>query len=206
MKRVIDIATWNRKEHYEFFGSMDDPFFGVTVEVDMSPTYREAKADNASFFLYSFHRILRAVNAVEALRLRVEEGEVACFDVIHGSSTVGREDGTFGFGFFPYVADRTTFVEKGMAEIRRVQGLTGLCRDQASRRVDLIRFSPVPWIAFTEMKHASSIRTGDTVPRISTGRLTEREGKRWMPLSICVHHGLADGRDVGLFLDALEGK
>ena len=31
IEKIIDIATWNRREHYEHFSAFDDPFFGVTV-------------------------------------------------------------------------------------------------------------------------------------------------------------------------------
>ncbi len=34
IEKIIDIATWNRREHYEHFSAFDDPFFGVTVQVD----------------------------------------------------------------------------------------------------------------------------------------------------------------------------
>ena len=34
IEKIIDIATWNRREHYEHFSAFDDPFFGVTVNVD----------------------------------------------------------------------------------------------------------------------------------------------------------------------------
>ena len=33
IEKIIDIATWNRKEHFEHFSAFDDPFFGVTVDV-----------------------------------------------------------------------------------------------------------------------------------------------------------------------------
>ena len=33
IEKIIDIATWNRKEHFEHFSAFDDPFFGVTVHV-----------------------------------------------------------------------------------------------------------------------------------------------------------------------------
>lgn len=26
IEKIIDIATWNRREHYEHFGAFDDPF------------------------------------------------------------------------------------------------------------------------------------------------------------------------------------
>ena len=62
MKHPIDLEHWNRKEHFLFFGSMDDPFFGLTTQIDVTSIYKEAKADHASFFLYSLHKIMTAVN------------------------------------------------------------------------------------------------------------------------------------------------
>lgn len=68
MKHPIDLEHWNRKEHFLFFGSMDDPFFGLTTQIDVTSIYKEAKADHASFFLYSLHKIMTAVNEVEEFR------------------------------------------------------------------------------------------------------------------------------------------
>lgn len=64
--------------------------------------YLEAKKRRTSFFLCSLHRILTAVNRIEAFRYRIENGEVVCYDRIHASPTIGREDGSFGYGFFEY--------------------------------------------------------------------------------------------------------
>ena len=50
IEKIIDIATWNRREHYEHFSAFDDPFFGVTVNVDCTRAYQEAKDKGVSFF------------------------------------------------------------------------------------------------------------------------------------------------------------
>ena len=42
IEKIIDLATWNRKEHFEHFSAFDDPFFGVTVHVDCTRSYEEA--------------------------------------------------------------------------------------------------------------------------------------------------------------------
>lgn len=80
----------------------------------------------------------------------------------------------------------------------------GLSVTENTWRPDVIRYSALPWFAFSEMKHAGSIRTGDSVPRISTGKLTQENGRYNLPLSITVHHGLMDGRDVAEFLQNIE--
>ena len=110
MKYKIDTTTWKRREHYEFFNGMDDPFWGTVVPVDFTECYLEAKKSRTSFFLCSLHRILTAVNRIEAFRYRIENGEVVCYDRIHASPTIGREDGSFGYGFFEYFSDLHEFI------------------------------------------------------------------------------------------------
>ncbi|EGN08243.1 hypothetical protein HMPREF1018_02554 [Bacteroides fragilis] len=99
MKQLIDLENWNRKEHFKFFSAFDDPFFGITTLVDFTNTYHQSKDEKKSFFLYSVHFLLQCVNEVEAFKLRIEGEQVVKYDFIHLSPTIGREDGTFGFGF-----------------------------------------------------------------------------------------------------------
>lgn len=200
----MDLEKWNRKEHFLFFSAFDDPFFGVTVSVDFTRAYEEAKADKASFFLYSLHHILRQVNALEAFKLRVEEGQVVRFDAVHVSPTIGREDGTFGFAFFEYLPDREIFIAEANREIERVKAGSGLSLPAEADRHDVLYFSSVPWFAFSEMKHATSFKQCYGIPRISTGKLILENGRYLLPVSICVHHGLMDGRHVAELIEKLE--
>lgn len=203
MKTCINMDSWNRREHFLFFGSFTDPFFGITVNVDFTSTYQEAKTNQDSFFLYSLHRIMKAVNEVTEFRYRTEDERVVCFDAVHVGTTIGREDGTFGFGFIEYASSRERFILNAKEEIERVKNLSGLCFDDNAARLDIIRFSPVPWFAFTEMKHASSFMKGDSAPRISTGKLIKENGRLLLPMNITAHHGLMDGKHVAELLDRL---
>lgn len=100
-KTKLNIESWNRKEHFRFFSAFDDPFFGITTNVDFTTIYLEAKHDSQSFFLYSLHHILTKANETDEFKLRIEgENSVVKYDTIHVSPTIGREDGTFGFAFF----------------------------------------------------------------------------------------------------------
>lgn len=206
MKTFIDLEKWNRKEHFLFFSAFDDPFFGITVNVDFTRIYEEAKADQASFFLYSLHHILRQVNDTESFKLRIEKDQVARFETVHVSPTIGREDGTFGFGFFEYLPDRSRFVAEAHREIERVKATSGLAISANADREDVLFFSSVPWFAFSEMKHATSFNQCFGIPRISTGRLIPQKERYLLPVSICVHHGLMDGRHVAELIEKLESR
>jgi chloramphenicol O-acetyltransferase len=67
IEKIIDIATWNRKEHFEHFSAFDDPFFGVTVNVDCTRAYREAKNKGVSFSVISIHSCKRENSSTQIL-------------------------------------------------------------------------------------------------------------------------------------------
>src|ERR1700761_4029384 len=102
MKQQLDITTWNRKEHFEFFMQFDEPYHGVSVDVDCTVAYKTAKERGCSVWLYYFYQAIAAANITEAFKLRVEDGKVYVYDRVDGGSTIGRPNGTFGFGDFIY--------------------------------------------------------------------------------------------------------
>jgi len=69
---------------------------------------------------------------------------------------------------------------------------------------NVIHFSSLPWLDFTSVSHARSFSFQDSCPKISMGKMTERSGKRTMPLSIHVHHALMDGQDVARFVELFQ--
>ncbi|HSV48931.1 MAG TPA: CatA-like O-acetyltransferase, partial [Candidatus Acidoferrales bacterium] len=126
MKTKIDLTTWPRRDYYNYFGSFDDPYFGVVVNVDCTKAYEYCKKHGVSFFLYYMYESIKAINRVENFRYRIIDGEVWLFDRVHPSTTVGRKDSTFGFALFDYTDDFESFcmnAEKKIAEVQQYQGL-----------------------------------------------------------------------------------
>jgi chloramphenicol O-acetyltransferase type A len=204
MKHLIDLNAWNRREHFAFFSGFEEPFFGVVADVDASQAYIRAKQLGISFFQLYLHAVLRAVNAVEALRYRIEDGQVYRYDAIHASPTLTRSDNTFAFGFVPYAPELAEFGRGLRAEIEEVRQSTGLrLNDNAARR-DVIHFSAIPWVSFTGLTHARSFSFPDSIPKVSVGRTRRQGAQLLMPVAVNAHHGLADGYHVGLFFEALQ--
>ncbi|MBB4078479.1 chloramphenicol O-acetyltransferase type A [Lewinella aquimaris] len=201
MKR-LDLDHWPRREHFHFFRQFSEPFFGVTVRIDCTEAYRYCERSGESFFLHYLHKCLAAVNGVEAFRYRVEGDQVVVHDVIHASATIGREDGSFGFSYILFHPDVQQFVTGARAEIGRVRETRGL--DVGVAGADVIHFSAVPWLDFTGLSHARHHGRPDSCPKISVGKMTERDGRLRMPVSIHGHHGLMDGREVGQFVDLFQ--
>ncbi|KAA9327054.1 chloramphenicol acetyltransferase [Hymenobacter busanensis] len=204
MKQLIDLSTWNRREHFAFFSAFDEPFHGVVAEVDGARAYAQAKAAGESFFQRYLHAALRAINQLEALRYRIENGQVVCYDQIHASATLLRPDHTFAFSFVPFAEQAADFAPGLQREMAAVEQSSGLRLSPDSARLDVIHFSALPWVQFTSLSHARHFAHPDSVPKISIGRYCRQGEALLLPVSVHVHHGLADGYHVGLFLEAFQ--
>ncbi|REC49975.1 chloramphenicol acetyltransferase [Chryseobacterium pennipullorum] len=202
--KIVDIENWNRKEHFEFFANMASPYFGFTTEVDCTKAYETAKENGYSFFAYYFHKSMVAVNMVDELKLRIVDGQVVQFDTVHAGSTIGRPDGTFGFSFTHFSEDFQIFNAALQEEIRGVHQSSGLRLSNERLGKDHVRHTTIPWSSFTAILHPTDFNTSESVPKISFGKFCVREGRKYLPVSIEAHHGLADGIHIARYLEEFQ--
>jgi chloramphenicol O-acetyltransferase type A len=197
-KQKIDPETWERRALFNFFHAFSEPYHGVCIRVDCTATYDYAKHHGLSVFLSLLHRSLSAAHQVENFRTRIVDGTVWRYRELIGGSVVGRPNGTFGFGHYPYRERLDEFVGEASVEVERVRQRDDLERYEEA---NLIRYSALPWLDFTSVSHARDFAKLDSAPLITFGKITETDGRRTMPVSIHVHHALADGLHVAQFVE-----
>lgn len=202
MKKLINIDGWNRKDHFNLFSKFEEPFWGVVVSIDCTQAYQNAKAKNQSFYLYYLYRSLKAANEIENFRYRIIKGDVYLYDQVNVANTVDRADHTFGFAYINYSTDEQQFIEQAKAAMEKVRQTTGLIPSEEGAAD--IHYSALPWLDFTSISHARAFGFPDSCPKISFGKITQVHGKKTMPVSVHVHHGLADGYHVGLFVERFQ--
>jgi chloramphenicol O-acetyltransferase type A len=193
----VDLQMWERRAIFEFFQSFSEPYHGVCVRVDCTETFRFAKKQQLSVFLALLHRSLVAAHQVENFKTRIVEGEVWRYERINGGSAVGRPNGTMGFAYYRFQQHLLDFVPEAALEVERVKQRNDVERYPGP---DLIRYSVLPWFDFTSISHARDFSKDDSAPRITFGKITEVNGRCTMPVSIHVHHALADGMHVAEFV------
>jgi chloramphenicol O-acetyltransferase type A len=197
----IDLETWERKELFHLFHSFSEPFHGVCLRVDCTESFRFARQSRISVFLTLVHRALMAAHQVENFMTRIVDGAVWKYATIHGGSAVGRPNGTIGFGYYPYQPELLPFVREASVEVERVKERNDLERYAGQ---DLIRFSVLPWLDFTSLSHARDFSAQNSAPLITFGKITEAADRFTMPVSIHMHHALADGLHVAQFVAHFE--
>ncbi|TVZ59823.1 chloramphenicol O-acetyltransferase type A [Flavobacteriaceae bacterium MAR_2010_105] len=198
---IIDIDTWNRKQHYEHFKSLKDPFFGVVIPFDVTNAYKFSKKANISFFGRYLHDCMKAINTNDALKSREKDGKVVRYKVIHASPTILRPDYTFGFSFVKFDDDLNMFLSHLKKEKERVLNSTDLF--PPVNGIDCIHCSTLPWFNFSGHKEPVS-GENDSVPKIAFSQINNINNKAIMNVSVNVNHAFADGYDIGLFAEKFQ--
>jgi chloramphenicol O-acetyltransferase type A len=148
------------------------------------------------------HKSLVAANRIEPFRYRILEGKVFKYEAIHASPTINREDGSFGFSYMQYHSEFETFASEAKIEIEKVRNEKGL--KAAVTGENVIHYSSIPWIDFTSVSHARHFGFNDSCPKITFGKMTSNDNRRYMPVSVHAHHALMDGYHIGQFLEQLQ--
>lgn len=199
MKTELDIANWNRKEIYNFFKDFDEPFYGITVNVDCTKAYELSKAKEYSFFLYYLHKSLVAVNTIEPFKYRIKSNSVYTYKVIHASITVLKPDNTFTFADIEFKTDYEAFELKAKNKMYNAVGDKQLNKSKYDDGV--IHYSTLPWLHFTSVTHARKFSKEESCPKITFGKIIESNERKIMPVSIFAHHALIDGFSIGKYIE-----
>lgn len=201
--KTIDLSTWKRKQHFEFFSQFEEPFYGVTIAVDVTIAMRNAKEKGISFFAYYLHKCVLASNQIENFKYRITpENQVVLYDHIGASATLMRSNETFAFSDIPYAQDLDTFAKSIQKETERIEQSESLFPPENPENV--IHYSAIPWLNFSSITHARMFKRKDSVPKISFGKVIEQNEKKTMPVAIYVHHGLVDGLHISRFVDVFQ--
>ena len=204
MYKKIDINTWSRKDQFLLFKEYEDPFFNITANIDATSLYLHCKKNKESFFLSKLFCSMKTVNGIDNFKMRIKEDQLIIYDINHCGCTVIHENKSFTFCYFEYFENREEFLKKGKATL--TAHLENPSFDPKHEELNLIHHSTLPWIHFTQFKHA---RKGngysDSIPKITFGQAKQNaEGRYIIPISVAVNHALADGYHVGLFFQKIQ--
>lgn len=203
MKRPIDLDTWSRRENYLFFRDFPNPYYTVTVRMDVTLARIRAGKAGVRFSQYLCYASLRAVNGIEELRYRQIDGRVWLFDAIRLNTPVPLPDHTFKSVIVPY---RPTLAEFA-AESERIRAAALAGEGDAygaDTRKDTFCISINPWYDFTGMSFQIGPHAGEEIPLSVIGKMSEREGVWSVPAATRFHHGFADGYHAGRYFEAFQ--
>lgn len=200
--KYIDLETYPRRSHYEFFKAMAYPYMGMTANVDVTKLVSFAKARGGATFLACLWAAANAANSVPELRQRIAGDKIVEFDHCDTAHTVAMPDETFCNCRTDCRKSLEEFLVYGKQRQEEAMMHHGFNMTQEDE-TDLIFASCVPWVAFTQVIQPTPF-PADCNPRIVFGKYIKEGDRILMPLHIQCNHALVDGRHVGKFFAAFE--
>lgn len=201
---IIDRGAWPREGHYRFFAPMSQPFYSLTFPVDVTALRACVKERRLPFYPAMVYQVTRAMDDVEAFRLRDRNGTIVRHDQLVPSFTdlkPGSE--LFHIVTLPAGEDMADFCARAKeASAQQTEFITAGDWDADQE----VYFTCLPWFPITGLTNERNADPSDTIPRVSWGRWEERDGRTTLSLSLELNHRLLDGFHVGRLYAALNAR
>lgn len=197
---IVDYDAWARREVFEFFSGVLQPFYSVTYRLDVTPLYDFAHRHGVSFYLALTYLVTQAINSVEAFHYAPLDGKLVRLERRMPSFTDLRP-GSENFHIVTIPADGDILEFCRAAKAKSAAQTQFI--DMTSEGADLIFISSLPWLDLTALTNERDFDRDDAVPRIAWGRFVDEGGRKVLGMSLELNHRFVDGFHIGLFNDSL---
>lgn len=195
--RMIDMAAYPRRTHFDYFRSLSYPYVGVTQEVEVTALAAFCREKGISFFLAVLHAAALAADAVPEFRQRIRDGGVVEYDECPTSHTELLEDGTYCYCTLHHHMPFGEYLARAEEARRRSRAAATI--EEEAEVESMVFVTCLPWLHYSAL--IQPVAGGDeSNPRISWGRYeADAQGRLMLPVTVLVHHALADGLQLGQF-------
>lgn len=201
--QIIDLASWNRQEHYRFYRQIQCNF-SLTAEVDVTNVIDFYRHHNYKFYPVMIHLITQAVNQIPAFKMALKNEQLIEWEIVLPSYTIFHpESETFSSLWTEYHSDLTEFVqayERDFAEYQHDLALS----PKPNLPDNHFNISNLPWTSFSGFNLSFPEVKDHFAPIITMGKFSEKDGKFALPVAIQVHHAVCDGFHLGKFIELIQ--
>lgn len=195
--RLIDLENWERREYYEHFIKNVVCSYSVTVNIDIT------NLKGHSLYPAMIWLLTKTVNDMPEFRTCLTEEGPGIYDSMHPMYTVFNKEKKNFSGIWSYFSeDYSEFLENYQTDVQKYSTSTRYAPKEGTP-ANSFNISMVPWLEFTAMNFNVYDEGKFLLPIFTMGKFFERDGKRYLPLAIQVHHAVCDGYHIGLFVEKL---
>ncbi len=222
--KIIDLDTYKRKAHLEYFMSLKSCQTGLTANVDVTLLKDFCKKEGCSFFLTFMHIVALSADSIPQFRQRLHrvtkeerkspehsktptEGplkdlEIREYEESPTSNTESTKDEMYCYCTNYHHMPWKEYIDEALKNQTEARKNGTLDEDS---EIEAFYFpTSVPWIHYTDCIHPWG-DSFDSNPRFSWGKFEEDfRGRLMMPVTVMVHHGLVDGFQIAKFYENVD--
>lgn len=200
-KKPVDLQSYNRRDHFNYFKNSAYPYVGITAHMDITKFMDDLKSTGNPFYLSFVYHVVTAANSVAEFRRRIENGGIVEYEYCRASCVVLKDDETFAYTRLNCDKPFEEYLLHGKANIERAKNSGSIEEDEEA--ASLFFISCIPWVSFTSLTEAVPYPANSN-PRFSWGKYFKQDGKVLIPVSVFAHHALVDGLHISRFYQKLE--
>lgn len=201
----INLNEWKRAKHFYYFTKMLPTGYSISVNIDISSTYNMIKKDNKKFFPAYLYVASRVLSEQQEFRVASLDNELGYYEVLHPSYSIfHKDDGIISNMWTEYDPDFRIFYDNYIDDQNKYASNHEIMAKAEMPPANTCMIGMLPWIEFSSYTPIPYAPINSFLPVIQAGKFFDKDGKKMMPLSITVHHAVADGYHVGMFFDKFQ--
>ena len=199
----IDRNTWARGGLFTFYIDRMRVVMSLTVDIDAAPLAAFAKRNGLKFYPAMIWTVSSVINRHDEFKYGWDaDGSLIRWEQVWPSyAHFHPEDQAFTKMVTPYEEDLFAFHARFMRDRERCRDLRAVVPDQPPNFFDV---SCLPWVRYRHFDLHVFDEGTFLAPVVTWGRMEAEGEKRMMPLTMNIHHAVADGFHLSRFFTEVQ--
>lgn len=200
--KLIDMNRWERAECYKHFSTIAKSTYSITVDVDITELFHYTREKSLRLFPSFTWVVTTAINKQEEFRMGFdEEGNLGIWDEVYPDYSVMDEKTKIMNSLCtPYDKSFAVFYKQMCKDTDEYK----YGKKETSRYPNFFVASCIPWITYSSFTATNESEYTFLFPMVTWGKYYEVNGRVKLPLTLQIHHAVADGYHCSLFFEAVE--
>ena len=202
----INLSTWDRGELFAFYIEKMRIVMSLTVDVDVAPLAAFVHQNGLKFYPAMIWTVSRVINAHDEFKYGWDDsGSLIRWNQVWPSyAHFHPEDQAFTKMVTPYTDDLAAFHAQFLRDRARCRDLRAIVPHQPPNFFDV---SCLPWVHYRHFDLHVFDEGKFLAPVVTWGRFEKAEdGKLLMPLTMNIHHAVADGFHLSRFFTEVQAQ
>ena len=200
---TIDLNAWSRGNLFQFYIDKMRIVMSLTVDIDVKNLKLYSKKTGIPFYPLMLWVVSKVINNHDEFKYSWDnEGNLIRWDYVSPSYTdFHSDDENFTKMVTEYSDDLTEFYGRVMADRERYKNDRAILENQPLNFFDV---SCLPWVRYKHFDVHVFDEGKFLAPVVTWGKYEQTEDKLLMPLTMNIHHAVADGFHLSRFFNEVQ--
>lgn len=199
---LIEIDAWDRKDCFRHFISQASSTYSITVNIDITNLYHYVEIHDYRFYPVFTWVVSKAVNNHKEFKMGFnEEGKLGYYDQIEPDYAILDEETKDMTSLYtPFAESFSAFYMDMLEDMKAYKD----DKIESTKPANFFIVSCLPWFSYTSFNVISHSNSPLLFPMVTWGKYFRQDNKIIIPLTLQIHHAVADGYHCSLFYSDVE--